>query len=106
MTVDLSASFGSSIMSKAQRFVTVDGKDYAVKRTQYKNPLISSIVPIYKDAVVVNGTKHYVTKVPSLISTDKTKDIVIINGKSYDVHQKNDIISVVRSAVSKMTNKK
>ena len=106
MAGDLSTSFGNSIMSKAQRFVTVDGKDYVVKRTQYKNPLIPTIGPVYKDAVVVNGTKHYVTKVPSLISADKTKDIVIINGKTYDVYQKNDIMSVIRSAVEKMTNKK
>ena len=105
MTIDAALTFGSSVNSIAQRFVTVNGKDYAVKRTIYKNPLILSNSPIYKDAVVVDGKKHYVMKTPTVLSKDGTKDIVVINGKSYDVHQKNDIMSVVHSAVTKILNK-
>ena len=101
MTIQ-SSIFNPSVMNRSKRFVTIDGKDYVVKRTSYKNPLTPSTMPMYEEAVVIDGTKHYVSKVPTIISKDGSKDVVVINGKTYDVKQSDDIMSTIRSAISKI----
>ena len=58
-------------------YIRVEGKKYYVT----ENPF--SIFK--KETVDVNGKKYGVKKVPSLTTNDKTKKVVIINGKVYEV---------------------
>ena len=99
----MTIQFGS-IMNKQDRFITVDGQNYAVKRKSYKNPLMSTTATNYKDTVVVNGKEYYVKSAPTLLSMDGKKDVVVINGKTYDVQDKNDAMSILRTGISKLSN--
>lgn len=73
------------MQSVGNRAIAVDGKVYDVTKTTVKKPGVFTFAPVKGEAVYVDGKKYYVEKAPDFMANDKTKDVVYINGKEYDV---------------------
>lgn len=75
----------SSIMPMKKSVVVIDGKQYPVITVPDNKPGVCSFAPMYKQVVVIDGKQYDVQTVSDNIACDKTKEVVVVDGKQYDV---------------------
>ena len=76
----------------SNKYVVIDGQKYPVIKVPDNNPLYCSFAPKYKEVVVIDGKQYDVQEANDIIACDKKKDVVVVDGKQYDV--KSDRIGI------------
>lgn len=70
--------------------VTIGDQVYpVVKVLDTSHPERMSMLPIYKEVVIVDGKQYDVQNVRDNIAFDKNKQVVVIDGQEYDVNANN-----------------
>lgn len=74
----------NSIAGQADKKVTVDGETYKVEKKVDNS--VFSIMPTYEEVVTIDGEEYRVKEVSDPFACDKTKQVIIKDGKQYDVY--------------------
>lgn len=85
-SVSFNPMFSSDILPINRGSVTVDGKTYPVKRVPCNDPHKCTVTQEYQDVVFINGKAYPVKQVGDKITCDKTKKVVVIDGREYRVN--------------------
>lgn len=81
----------NGFMPKGGKTITINGQTVQVQKVPCKKPGVFSFAPMYKEVVIIDGKEYDVQEVPDLFGCDKKKQVVVIDGKIYDVKNNDQI---------------
>ena len=81
----------NGFMPKGGKTITINGQTVQVQKVPCKKPGVFSFAPMYKEVVIIDGKEYDVQEVPDRFGCDKKKQVVVIDGKIYDVKNNDQI---------------
>lgn len=80
----------SSIMPMNKSVVVIDGKEYPVISVPDNDPTKCTFAQTYKSVVIIDGKQYEVETVRDNFACDKTKQVVVVDGQQYDVKSQSE----------------
>lgn len=78
-------NFSSNSFAPMRKSVYIDGKEYPVRKVPDNNPTRTSVAPIMKECIFVNGKRYDVKTTNNPLTCDGNCQVVVVDGKKYNV---------------------